>query len=33
MAVSSLPDNYTFAALAFHAEQELIEGDDDDPPW
>ena len=30
VAVSSLPENYTFAALAFHAEQELIDGDDDD---
>jgi hypothetical protein len=29
VAVSSLPENYTFAALAFHVELELIDSDDD----
>jgi len=29
-AVSRLPENYTFAALAFYVELELIDSDDDD---
>ena len=28
-AVASLPENYTFAVLAFHVELELIDSDDD----